>query len=167
MTPRFRLTARRAIHWLSLSACAFIGAVLAAQSELVIHKEGTKLYHRPGCPVVREGTGVLALSRGQAEARGYKPHPECDPSTATAPAGSAARPDKGPPAAQAPVTVYVETSKYYHRKDCRRVAATSEIKPVALDAAAKSHWPCPVCRPPILKKSAEPAIPGTNRRRGG
>ena len=58
---------------------SLVAAPAAAQGELVLHKEGTTLYHRPHCPVVRDVTGVLALNRGQAEARGFKPHPECDP----------------------------------------------------------------------------------------
>ena len=41
--------------------------------KLVIVKEGTKEYHRPWCPVIRDGAGVLALSVGQAEAPGGPP----------------------------------------------------------------------------------------------
>ena len=145
-------------------ACAVIVAALLlpnslvlSQTELVLHKEGTKLYHRPGCPVVRDSVGVLAMARGQAEARGYKAHPECDPSTSGAPpASSGTQPS--------PVTVYADGDKYYHRKDCSRVRDSNTVKPTTLEKAAKSKWPCPTCKPPIRKKSNEPAVPGMIRR---
>lgn len=54
-------------------------AIAIAQSELVIHKEGSTQYHRPGCEVIGNGKDVLALTRAQAEARGDKPHSGCDP----------------------------------------------------------------------------------------
>ena len=66
-------TRRTALATLGLGALVSRTALAqgaAPHSELVLHKEGTTLYHRPGCPVVRDGQGVLALSRGQAHARG-------------------------------------------------------------------------------------------------
>ena len=141
---------------------------VAAQAELVIHKEGTKQYHRPGCPVIRDAVGVLALTRGQAESRGYTAHPDCDPANQP-PAETARGRARGRVPAPAPkITVYIDGPKYYHRKECSRLASTPPgPKAVPLETAAKSHWPCPACKAPILKKSTEPAIPGTNRRRGG
>ena len=137
-----------------------------SQSELVIYKEGTKLYHWPGCPVVAGSSDVLALSRAQAEGRGYKAHPECDPSNPAAPPKSRAA--TGRPAGPAPSeVVYLGDAKYYHRKDCTRLKGVANPKSVTLAMAAKSHWPCPACKAPILKRSNEPAIPGTNRRRDG
>lgn len=128
------------------------------QSEMVIHKQGTRLYHRPGCPVVADTKGVLALTRTQAESRGYKPHPECE-----AASPDAAGPDgKGKPAP--PETVYLDGSRYYHRKTCAKLEgkafATPDgkrdgIKSASLEVAGKSHWPCPTCKPPIRKRSAD------------
>lgn len=125
-------------------------AAQAGQPELVIHKEGTKLYHRPGCDTVRDGKGVLALTRGQAEARGLKAHEACDPAAkgGTSP-GSSATSD--------PIHVYVDKSKYYHRESCSRLQKDS--KPLELDVAGKTHWPCPRCRPPVRKRHSDPAIP--------
>lgn len=149
---------------LAAALVAALPAPLGAwQGELVLHKEGSGLYHRPGCPVVRDSAGILALSRAQAEARGYKPHPECDPSNprAVPPAKSA------PTIPPAPITVFVDGPKYYHRKSCPKLdASSSSLKAVTLEAAAKTHWPCPACKPPIFKRNTEPAVPGTNRRRG-
>jgi len=139
-----------------------VGTPAIAQGELVIHKDGTKLYHRPNCVVVRDVEGVLLLTRAQAEARGYKPHPDCDPANPSAPSPSAQ------PQLQPPITVYVVDPKYYHRKTCPKIdAASTTVKAVTLEAAAKSHWPCPDCKAPVFKKNVEPAVPGTNRRRGG
>jgi hypothetical protein len=121
----------------------------AAQSELVIYKEGTKHYHRPGCDLIRDGKDVVALTRAQAEARGYKPHPDCDPAQhkADAPAARAAAPP-------APQTVYVNGTKYYHRKDCRRLEATpGAVRAESLESAGKTYWPCPDCRPPVRKRT--------------
>lgn len=128
-------------------------AVPSAQTELVIHKEGTEWYHRASCPVVKDGVGVLLLSRGQAEARGWKQHPECDPEKVRAQdeATSAKRP------AAALEFVHVSDSKYYHRENCRNLGA--ESKRVALEEAGKKYWPCPVCKPPVRRKSDGPAVP--------
>ena len=144
-----------ALAFLVVSAPAASG-----QSELVIFKEGTGLYHRPGCPVLKDATGVMAvvaMTRAQAESRGHKPHADCDPAQKKlegAPGQSA------PPA---PVTVYLNDGKYYHRKDCPKLQG-AKVKSESLEKAGKSHWPCPDCRPPVRKKSAEPAVPGTGRR---
>jgi hypothetical protein len=128
-------------------ACA---AIAVAQSELVIHKDGSTQYHRPGCEVIRDAKDVLALTRAQAEARGYKPHPDCDPQqrpSSTPSAGSPAPPAK-------PETVYVNATKYYHRKDCRKLEANPKaVRAESLDLAGKTYWPCPDCRPPVRKRS--------------
>ena len=60
------------------AALAFLVAAApaeAGQSELVIHTQGTGLYHRPGCPLLKDATDVMAMTRAQAEARGHKPTP--------------------------------------------------------------------------------------------
>jgi hypothetical protein len=139
-----------------LALLLFPLAPVSAQSEMVIHKDSTKLYHRPGCPVVVDGTGVLAMTRAQAEGRGYKSHEDCDPANPNAKAPRAAPPP--------PVTVYVDGGKYYHRKDCRRLASAENVKPAPLDVVGKEKWPCPTCKPPIRKRSSENAVPRTNGR---
>ena len=135
-------------------------ASATAQSELVICKEGSASYHRAGCPVLKDMTGVTAMTRAQAESRGYKAHPDCDPAQQKADGRSA------PPAPAAPPpTVYLDDGRYYHRKDCAKLDASGKrVRGESLESAGKSHWPCPVCRPPVRKKSAEPAVPGTGRR---
>lgn len=127
--------------WLVL--CAGMTAAPSAQSELVIVKEGTKMYHRPGCPVISDGKGVLAMTRAQAEGRGYKAHPDCDPSRVTAGGES-----KGTPG---PVFVFVDAGgKLYHREKCRRLG--KDAKKVALDDVWRKYWPCGVCKPPIRQR---------------
>jgi hypothetical protein len=159
MPTRFLLAA--------LAVLLAVAPVAAGQSELVIYKEGTGLYHRPGCPVLKEaadtgaGGDIVAMTRAQAEGRGHKAHAACDPDqkkTEGAPAQGS------PPTA---VTVYVIDARYYHRKDCPKLKdASKQVKSAPLETAGKSHWPCPTCRPPVRKKSAEPAVPGTGRRGG-
>jgi hypothetical protein len=64
-----------------------------------------------------------------------------------------------------PVTVYLNDNRYYHRKDCPKLnEAGKQVSSESLEKAGKSHWPCPTCRPPVRKKGAEPAVPGTGRR---
>jgi hypothetical protein len=142
------------------SAVRVIGIVLisivlaagpVAQSDFVIHKEGTGFYHRAACPVVKAGVGVLLLSREQADARGWKQHPECDPEKTREDARVA---QKRRAAAE---FVHVDDSKYYHRNTCRNLHAGS--KRVALEEAGKKFWPCPVCKPPVRRKSDGPAVP--------
>jgi hypothetical protein len=150
---------------LLFAALAFLVAavtVAAGQSELVIYKEGTGLYHRPGCPLLKDATDILAMARAQAEARGHKAHADCDPDQRKKPDSAPAQ--STPPA---PVTVYMNDARYYHRKDCTKLKESSkQVRSESLETAGKSHWPCPACRPPVRKKSAEPAVPGTGRRGG-
>jgi hypothetical protein len=149
--------------WIAVLALALIGVAspAAAQGELVIVKEGTKQYHRPGCPVIRDGRDVMAMTRAQAESRGYKAHPACDPFNPAATTPPAATPGSSPaprdkPAA--PVFVYVSPNdNTYHRESCRKLG--TERRKVTLEQAATTrHWPCPVCKPPIRKKG-EPIVP--------
>jgi hypothetical protein len=150
------VAARVRVAVLALLAAQAFSPPAVAQAELVIHKEGTKFYHWPSCPVVRDMSGVLAMTRAQAEARGYKAHPDCDPSNPNAPA------PKAPP--PPPASVYLDGSKYYHRKDCKTLRQPASAKAVQLESAGKTHWPCPTCRPPVRKRSTESAIPGTTPR---
>ncbi len=161
----------RALRMLPLIGVLAVGVVLSpvpslgearGQGELVIHKQGTKLYHRASCPLVAGASDVLALTRAQAEGRGYKPHEECDPANPDAPAAD------GKPK---PETVYLDGTRYYHRKSCARLEATGvsedgKLKSVSLEEAGKSHWPCPTCKPPIRKRSTPAASPGTGRKGG-
>ncbi|MGB2713651.1 MAG: hypothetical protein WBC51_05695 [Vicinamibacterales bacterium] len=147
------MAARRSIAsalWLTIAL-----PTLASAQTLVIHKEGTREYHRAWCPAIRDGKGVMALTLGQANARGLKPHAECDkePPTAAGTTGDGAL--LGKPSG--PVFVFVDGTKYYHREDCAK--RSGSMKREALDAAAKTHWPCPACRPPVRKKGEGPAIP--------
>lgn len=138
---------------LAVPALLALTAARAPSQELVLHKEGTGLYHRPSCDVVRDGVGVLALSRGQAEARGFKPHAACDPEQQPpdkpAPAAAAAPPAPAPTPPRR-VFVLVDDGKQYHRDGCKRLGKNAQR--MALDDAAKQRWPCPVCRPPIRKR---------------
>lgn len=155
--------------WLIAVGATLLQSPVFSQSELVIHKDGTKLYHRPGCPEVADRKGILAMTRAQAASRGYKPHEACDP----------ANPD-GTPAAGKPEpspTVYLDGSRYYHRSTCTTLPTSKDqdqdqdnhkdkdkrVKAASLEVAGKSHWPCPTCKPPIRRRSAEPAVPGTDR----
>lgn len=126
--------------------------IIAAQPELVIYKKGSTQYHRPGCDVIRDVRDVVALPRAQAEARGYKPHPECDPEqrkSVPAPSGGTAETAK-------PQTVYLNGTKHYHRKDCRRLETNPKaVRAESLDTAGKTYWPCPDCRPPVRKRVME------------
>jgi hypothetical protein len=127
-----------------LSLLFVVGSAVSAQ-ELVITREGSKEYHRPGCELVQGRTDILAMQRGQAEARGFKPHRECDPSYV--------------PPAPKPVMVTVdETAKYYHRDTCSKIGKSP--RQVTLDDAAKKHWPCTTCKPPIRPRKKPDLIPG-------
>lgn len=126
------------------------------QGQLVIVTESTKQYHRPACPIVRDGKtkDIIAMNVGQAELRGFKPHPDCHSAAAASaqPAPGGRNGDRP----RAPVFVYTaEGDKRYHREKCARLA--KERRKVSLEEAGKKLWPCSVCRPPIRKRT--PAIP--------
>lgn len=137
-----RVTVRRLLAGLiSALLSAPTAAMSAGQSELVIVKKGGKEYHRAGCDEIKDAKDVLALSRAQATARGLKQHDGCDP--ANAPDGKSS--DKS-----APVIVYVDSSQYYHKKDCKKLG--KDARKVELEEAGKKLWPCPTCKPPIRKR---------------
>ena len=130
----------RATFLTALLAVALVSPPAAAQSELVIVKKGEKVYHRAACPDIKGAKDVVALSKAQATARGLKQHERCDPSKA--PAGESKEPES--------VIVYTDSSKYYHRKDCKKLG--KDAKKAKLEEAGKKLWPCPTCRPPIRKR---------------
>jgi hypothetical protein len=147
--------ALRRLLGVSLALALLLPVPALSQSEMVIHTEGTKLYHRAACPDLKGAKGVLAMTRAQAEARGFKPHEACDP----------ANPDRPGAKPEAPPTVYLDGSRYYHRAKCSTLPADKDkIKSASLEVAGKSHWPCPTCKPPIRRRSEEPAVPGMDRR---
>jgi hypothetical protein len=143
------------IVWLLMMLVLGVAATSSAQSELVIVKDNAaKEYHRPGCPVVRNGTDVVAMTRAEAVSRGFKSHRDCE---SAMPGGSAQSETPPPKPKEPPQTVYVDRApKYYHRKTCAKLGAHPEA--VALTAVGK-RWPCPTCRPPVSKRTAEPLVP--------
>jgi hypothetical protein len=132
----------------------FFAAYSWAQ-ELVLQKQGTKEYHRPGCDVVRDGKDVLAMSRAQAEGRGLKAHAGCDPARMPRSPGGAGSESTRP---DAPVFVFVDAAAkpsrgehhLYHRESCPALA--KERRKLPVDDAGKQFWPCPKCKPPIRKR---------------
>jgi len=156
MTSR-RRPGRPTIALLMLMVVCAAGAP-TAQSELVIAKQTpTKEYHRPDCPVIRDGKDVLAMTRAEAESRGFKAHRDCDPSKQTAPADQPPRGDASARPKTPPETVYIDaSSRYYHRKTCAKLGTHPEA--VAVTGVGK-RWPCPTCRPPVPKRSTEPLVP--------
>ena len=125
----------------------------ARQPEMVIVLESTKQYHRASCPLLRkQPKDIIAMTRGQAESRGYAEHRDCDPRN---PANKASG-GNAPTEQQTPVYVYTATGdKRYHREMC--VKLPKDRKKVLLEEAGKKLWPCPTCRPPIRKRT--PAVP--------
>ena len=131
-----------------LALLLLLGLTPALQTEYVLVKPGSKLYHQPNCEQIAGAKGVTAMTRSQAEARGLTQDPACDPAT------------HPPDEKKKPETVYVYVqpgAKYYHREHCAKAGASPTR--VTLDEAAKKYWPCPVCKPPIRKRknSAPPA----------
>jgi hypothetical protein len=122
-----------------------VPAVSWAQSELVITRKGTKEYHRPGCDAIKDAKDVLALTRAQATARGLTAHEACDPSRMPPP-GSDEKDGKPAPDPE----VFVDGSRYYHKKDCSRLG--KDAKKMKLDDAGRKFWPCPTCKPPIRRR---------------
>ena len=135
---------RRTFAILVFVAAASAGSD-AFQSQLVLQQRASREYHRPWCPVVRDGKDVVALPRAQAESRGLKPHAACDKDL---PAGTGQPADGG----SVPVFVYIDGSKYYHREKCAKASGALTRTPLA--TAGKSRWPCPSCRPPVRKAGA-------------
>jgi hypothetical protein len=144
-----------------VTALALCGRhAIAAQSEMVIVKgtsgQGEKHYHRPGCPVIKDGKDVLAMTRAEAESRGVKAHRDCDPAL-SAPSAEPQGPASGTPRTAPPETVFIDTAgTHYHRKNCARLE--KDAKAVPLTNVGK-RWPCATCRPPVPKRTTEPLVP--------
>jgi hypothetical protein len=131
-----------------------VTASAQAEAQLVLAKTGTKEYHWPHCPEVRDGKDVLALTRGQAHARGLTPHKGCDPSNPESvkpgdPAPEVRTDPKGPVKSKVPTYVFVEKAggRHYHLDTCKTLG--KERTKLLLDVAGRKYWPCPACKPPI------------------
>ena len=130
------------------SFAGLLAGASTAQSELVIVREGTKEYHTPGCEVIRDGKGVLAMTRAQAEGRKFTQHDACDPAKAPPEAPAATGPTGktgGKPSAE--TMVWVDGGRHYHKEDCKRL--DQKRTRMALDEAGRKFWPCTTCKPPI------------------
>jgi hypothetical protein len=92
--------------------------------------------------VRKAGSKVQVMKQAEAERRGLKAHDCGDPG---APARDAA-------AAANATPVYLQANdKQYHKAGCTRLKAGATES--AVDTAAKDHWPCPVCKPPIRQRA--------------
>jgi hypothetical protein len=107
----------------------------SASGGYVVVWPGSKEYHTPSCPLIKDAKGVSVLTRAQANGKGYTQHKDCDPVVIA---------EK-----DAPPTVYVSQSdKVYHRADCKVMPKDAKKMPLD-EKAVKGRWPCTVCRPPV------------------
>ena len=137
--------------WCTLALAGPLVMVLLAQSEMVIQRDGTTVYHRPACDQVRDVRGVLAMTRAQAEARGLKPHAECESLKNSTEKESAASPAK-------PAMVLIDVGgTYYHRDKCEKLS--KNVRRVPVTEAYKKHWPCRTCKPPIRPRPGQGDLP--------
>jgi hypothetical protein len=124
---------------------------------LVIVVSGWPEYHYAGCRRLEGVTeNLLALSVGQATARGLKPHDECDPSRVrpvapTTPSLNTRKPGVKPTTGQTGTLVHVVRGDVrYHRASCSKMGIGA--RPFRLDILAPRYVPCPACRPPVRKR---------------
>jgi hypothetical protein len=118
------------------------GQATTSGSALVVVIPGSKQFHQPGCPLVRQaGSKVQVMKQAEAERRGLTPH-EC---------GDPAEPQRAAAAAANATTVYVQAGdRQYHTSGCKRLKSGATTTTV--EKAAQGHWPCPVCKPPIRQR---------------
>ena len=136
--------------WLLVLALTVAWGLSApTQSEMVVQREGTALYHRPTCDLVRGVRDVLAMTRAQAESRGLKPHADCDPAKNPPP------PEGTPTGAKLAMVLIDVGGQYYHRDKCEKLSRNS--KRVSVTEAYKKYWPCRTCKPPIRPRAGKSA----------
>jgi hypothetical protein len=130
-----------AVFPVSLSAQDPGGA--ASRSALVVVISGDKRFHQPGCPLVRKaGNNVRAMKRAEAERRELTAHDCDDPDAAVRDAAAATNASK----------VLVQANdKRYHTAGCKQLTAAA--METTVEKAAKDHWPCPVCKPPVRQRT--------------
>jgi hypothetical protein len=119
------------------------GQGTASGSALVVSIPGDKRFHQPGCPLVRKaGSKVQVMKQSEAGRRGLEAHDCGDPATV----------ERDTTAAANATPVYVQAGdKQYHKAGCARVKPGATESTV--ERAAKDHWPCPVCKPPIRQRA--------------
>jgi hypothetical protein len=140
--------------WTVLIALILVAGPAAAQdsqgptpsaSAMVVEIPSDNLYHQPGCPLVaKAGSKVKVMRLGEANRRGMKAH-DCR--------GAAEASDDGSSRAAAAnaVPVYVQDGdRRYHLEKCERLTKTPQKQP--LDKAGRTHFPCPVCKPPVRQR---------------
>lgn len=131
---------RRVASLLVLVACGLHPALLAqaapkaAQRDLVVVVKGERVYHEPGCPVVKGLARPAVTMRARAEALGLVPH-DCRTALNKAVAEDATR------------LVWVDLkTKRYHLAGCSLVGTPRAQ--VSLAHARASYKPCNACKPP-------------------
>ena len=82
------------------------------------------------------------MKQAEARRRGLEAHECGDPAEAQRDAAAAANAAR----------VFVQANdKRYHTAGCKRL--TSASTETTVEKAAKDHWPCAVCKPPIRQKA--------------
>lgn len=129
-----------------------------AAPSLVIIVSGWPDYHYPGCRRLDGMTeNLLAVSVGQATARGLKPHDACDPSrarpaeTLKTPPKSRKAPAKAGPLPGAAYVYILRDDRRYHQASCPKMGLGARA--IRLDLLAPRYVPCPVCKPPARKRT--------------
>jgi hypothetical protein len=112
-------------------------------SVLVVVIPDDKRFHQPGCALVRRaGSKVQVMKQAEAERRGLAAHDCGDPGDAQRDAAAVSNASK----------VLVQTNdKRYHTPGCNRL--TGAATETTVEKAAKDHWPCPVCKPPVRQRT--------------
>ena len=137
------LLAGCAVAAFPLAAIAQDAGGAASGSALVVVIPGDKRFHQPGCALVRKaGSNVRAMKQAEAERRGLTAHDCGDPGAVARDAAAATNASK----------VLVQgNDKRYHTAGCKQLTAAATETTV--EKAAKDHWPCPVCKPPVRQRT--------------
>jgi hypothetical protein len=135
---------RAVTHLLALVLALPLPAAAQDANAMVVIVKGGKQFHQPGCAVVaKAGANVTVAKRGEATRRGLTAH-DCG---VPAPEAAAGDPNLERVATQ-------PGDNKYHRTSCEKLGAKRST--LTLDAAGRTLWPCPVCKPPIRQRKPVP-----------
>ena len=96
-------------------------------SAYVVIWQGSKEFHTPSCPLIKDAKGVSVLTRAQADGKGYTQHKDCDPAVIA---------EKNAP----PMVYVAESDKVYHRADCKVLPKDARKVKLTVEAARVSDF---------------------------
>jgi len=110
----------------SIASLLLVSSALGQGETVTLITSGANLsgfYHNADCALVKTGSGLVTISKTEAESRGFRQHADCEPK----------------------VYIGMGATTYHHRADCPALVDPKPI-PVRLAELSRVYTECPRCR---------------------